>query len=204
MPTPDYAGAIAYALDRLAKELPAERTYHNLFHTRDDVMIAAVRLAGLSGCSEAETRLLEVAAAFHDIGVIGGAQEHEMRGMRIVAQQLPRFGFSGGQIEQIMGMIMATRLPQTPHYPLEELLADADLDVLGRDDFMPRNRALLAEVRAYGTEISLVDWYRGQSRFLQSHTYWSDAACRLRNPQKQQHVELLHREIEKLMAEAAT
>jgi hypothetical protein len=37
---------------------------------------------------------------------------------------------------------------------LEEILADADLDVLGRDDFFSRGQALRAEREALGKMVS--------------------------------------------------
>jgi hypothetical protein len=39
-------------------------------------------------------------------------------------------------------LIMVTRLPQTPNSLLEEIIADADLDSLGRADFQVRYEAL--------------------------------------------------------------
>lgn len=76
-----------------------------------------------------------MAAAFHDIGSIHRAQGHEIASTRGVAPNLPSFGFDAPAIAGIMEMILATRLPQSPHTFLEEILADADLDSLGWDDF---------------------------------------------------------------------
>jgi HD-GYP domain-containing protein (c-di-GMP phosphodiesterase class II) len=72
---PDYAGAIDYALQRLRTEFSPLLTYHT--HTERDVMPAAVRLARLCGLPEADIRLLEVAAAYHDIGQIKTSLGHE-------------------------------------------------------------------------------------------------------------------------------
>lgn len=133
------AGAIAHALARLRAELSPELTYHNVAHTQDDVIPGAARLARLSDMAEGDVCLLEVAAAYHDIGFIHVRVEHEPVSVRIAAETLPAYGFSPQQIERIASMILATRLPQSPHNPLEEILADADLDVPGRDDFFERN-----------------------------------------------------------------
>jgi uncharacterized protein len=88
---------------------------------------------------------------------------------------------------------MATRLPQTPRTALEEILADADLDVLGRDDFLPRNRALQAEVSALGRPVGDKPWLTGQTQFLQSHRYWTAAARSLRDRGKERNIDLLER-----------
>lgn len=183
-PAPDHAGAVAYALDRLRAELPDYLHYHNLAHTRDDVLPAAIRLATLSHVSEPDTRLLEVAAAFHDVGQIHLDMGHEALGTEIIDDVLPGFGFSGEDITRIAAMIMATRLPQTPLNELEALLADADLDSLGREDFLATSVALWRERAERGTDIPWPTWLQHQIAFLTSHRYFTPAARQLRDAGK--------------------
>jgi uncharacterized protein len=189
--SPDYEGARQYALTRLREELAPELTYHNRFHTRDDVLAAVRRLAAMIHIGEEETRLLEIAALYHDLGFVVQRQEHERAGADIAAQVLPGLSFSPSQIATIEGMIAATRLPQSPHTLLEEILADADLDVLGRDDFLPRNRALQAELAALGTTLTDEEWYSDQLRFVQNHRYFTSAAHALRAEGKERNIEKL-------------
>jgi CheY-like chemotaxis protein/class 3 adenylate cyclase/predicted metal-dependent HD superfamily phosphohydrolase len=196
--TADFEGARLYALDRLAKELPAELTYHSPAHTRDEVLPAAQRLAAMIGVPEADVHLLETAAAYHDLGYTRQRQEHERMGSELTAEVLPRFGFSPAQIAAIQGMIMATQLPQSPRTLLEEILADADLDVLGRDDFLERNRDLRDELAASGTQIGDERWYSSQLQMLRSHRYWTAAARNLRAAGKQKNLE----QIQALLAQA--
>ena len=146
---PDYAGAIAYALDRLRTELPAHLYYHNALHTEEDVLPAVVRLARLSNVAEPDLHLLEVGAAFHDLGQIRTNLGHELIGMEIIAWVLPEFGFSPQEIARVSGMILATRLPQTPLNDEQALLCDADLDSLGREDFFATSKALWQERAAW-------------------------------------------------------
>jgi predicted metal-dependent HD superfamily phosphohydrolase len=181
----DYAGAIAYALDRLGNELAPRLSYHNLWHTEHDVFPATQRLAQLSNLSEPETQLLLVAAAFHDIGWIDTAVEHERRGVEVMRAILPHFGFAEQEIERVAGMIMATRIPQSPHNLHEAILADADLDVLGRDDFLMRNQALRQELAAAGANSSDQEWWLAQQRFLGQHQYHTIVARSLRTAGKE-------------------
>lgn len=197
MTTPDYRQAIAYSVNRLRNELSSDLTYHNLWHTQEDVMPAAVQIAQFAGLDEKEMRLLEVAAAFHDIGYTESYANHEMVGARIAAQMLPEFGFSGEDIVDIMGMVIATRLPQSPRTLSEEILADADLDTLGRSDFFPRNEALRQEWAKSGREIGLMSWYESQLAFLKSHQYFTPAAQMLRDKMKVNN----RRELEKRLRE---
>ena len=59
MRDPDFAGATAYALRRLAANLRAPFVYHSLAHTRDEVVPAVARLAALERVTGLERRLLQ-------------------------------------------------------------------------------------------------------------------------------------------------
>lgn len=188
---PDYEGAIAHALGRLENELAPDLVYHNIVHTRNGVMVAAACLAEHSQINSHQARLLSVAAAFHDIGFIENRERHETISVAITAQTLPRFGFGSDQIEQITGMIMATEMPQSPGNFLEEILADADLDILGRPDFFERNELLRQENAAYGQVYTSAEWYREQLAFLRQHRYFTAAARDLRDAGKQANIEAI-------------
>lgn len=188
---PDFAGAQRYALERLERELAPDLAYHSLRHTRADVLPAVERLAVRAGVTGEALQLLRTAAVFHDLGFIEQYTYNEPIGVRMAAEALPGFGYSAAQVRAIGGMILATRLPQTPQTPLEELLADADLDVLGRDDFWELNQALRQELTARGRVIKDTVWYTAQLRFLRAHRYFTAAARDLRDERKQQNVGLL-------------
>jgi hypothetical protein len=190
---PDYAGAIAYALERLRAELPPHFSYHNVMHTEGDVMPAVVRLGRLSKVSEADLHLLAVAAAFHDLGQIKMSLGHELLGIEVASDVLPGFGFGPEEIERVGGMILATRLPQTPLNNEQALLADADLDSLGREDFFATSKALWHERLASGMVIPWQVWLENQLRFLRDHRYFTPAAQTLRNEGKGKNIELLER-----------
>jgi uncharacterized protein len=184
----DHEGARAYALDRLANELASVWVYHSLVHTRDDVLLAAERLAALEGLDDEAALLLRTAACYHDLGYIEQRNQHERIGARMAAAALPAFGYSPRQIALVQGMILATRMPQSPHTPLEQLLADADLDVLGRTDFLTRNHDLRTELESCGVQVDDAAWYAGQLAFLQSHHYWTATMRQLRDQQKRQNI----------------
>jgi uncharacterized protein len=180
----DFEGARQHALEHLERELSPVYTYHSLAHTRDEVVPVAEWLASLEGVSGEALLLLRTAAYYHDIGLLRQRLNHEAAGVQIAAATLPRFGYDPAQIQAIGGMIMATQLPQRPRTPLEALLADADLDVLGRIDFLYRNQALHAEIEAFDGPIGYAQWYGEQLRFIQTHRYWTATARALRDDQK--------------------
>jgi uncharacterized protein len=191
MNSPDFERAKQYALERLEQELPATLTYHCLAHTRDDVVPAVERLAALEGVDGEDLLLLRTAAYYHDLGFAEQATDHEAAAVRIVSEVLPGFGYSPAQIDVISGIILATGVRHSPHTHLEEIMADADLDLFGRDDFWPLNRALRAELEALGQPMTDEAWYGDQLAFLQTHRYFTASAQTLRQGLKQRHIEEL-------------
>ncbi len=194
--TPDYEEALAYALNRLRHELSPELIYHSFWHTSEDVMPTASRLARLLHIPEEDQHLLQVAAAYHDIGYVVTHEAHEQASIEIMKQSLPQFGFTSTDIERLSGLIAATRLPQSPQNLLEEILADADLDVLGREDFWVRSNHLRQELTILGRKTTQRQWYQTQLKFLEDHYYFTSQAKALRQAAKQTHIhvlkELLH------------
>lgn len=182
---PDLARARAYALDRLTRELSPLLTYHSLGHTRDDVLPAAQRLAALAGITGEALLLLETASLYHDLGFVVQREDHESISIAIAEAVLPGLGYTPGQLEVIRDLINATRLPQTPRSFLAEILTDADLDVLGRDDYWSRSDALRAEWAAFGVHSTDTEWYQGQVEFLKGQHYFTPMARALRDAQKQ-------------------
>lgn len=183
----DLVGAKHYALNRLEQQLPERFVYHSLEHTRDNVYPTAMRIAELEGISGRALCLLRTATYFHDLGFSEAphtSQDHEIRGSAIAQQILPAFGYSDDDIRLIQGMILATKLPQTPKTLLEHIIADADLSVLGQRDFLKQNRALRAELESGGMNTDDQRWLTGQYNFLSGHRYFTRAARQLLSAQK--------------------
>lgn len=185
MPDTLHVGAIEFALERLEKELDSRLVYHGVAHTRDSVLPAADRLGRLAGLSAENHLILTTAAAYHDIGFIIQRDGHEAAGCIIARETLPRFGYTPPQIEHVCQTIMATCLPQTPVDLVGELMADADLDVLGRDDLWETMQLLYCEWRNFGQWTTDEAFKAGQLAFISGHSYFSDAAKQLRNKSKQ-------------------
>jgi uncharacterized protein len=189
---PDEQRARAYATSCL-RRLPAGLAYHSLSHTCQDVVPAAERLAARLGVGGQDLVLLRTAAYFHDVGFLERRDQHEAAGARLAASVLVYCGYRPSQVAAVEGMIMATRLPQSPRNVLEQILADADLDSLGRDDFLRTSQALRAELALFGTPIPEAEWYARQLAFLRNHRYFTTAARALRDAGKLRNIALLER-----------
>lgn len=183
----DTRAAKAYVLKRLKEELPTERTYHSLEHTLD-VYASVIDIALNEGLEGEDLELLKIAALYHDCGFVVKNDSHEEVGCSIVAEQLPGFGFSAGQIERICAMIRATKIPQSPVDLPARILCDADLDYLGRGDFKQIGDTLFAEMQAYGTLRTELEWNTLQVGFLTQHRYFTRTNIELREPVKQAHL----------------
>jgi uncharacterized protein len=168
----------------LKEGLPAMLTYHSVGHT-EDVLAAAERLGQAEGLSDDSLLLLRTAALLHDTGFLRTALHHEEASVRIAESLLPAYGYSAGQIAQVSQMILATRIPQSPHDALSAILCDADLDYLGRDDYASIAKLLYSEFLHQGVVKDEEEWLAMQLRFLQGHQYFTQTAIRTREVRKQ-------------------
>jgi uncharacterized protein len=191
--TPDFEKAKEYALNRLKKELSPNLTYHSLMHTKAEAVPAADQLAILEKVGEEDHMLLLTAVYFHDLGLIRQRKDHEMVSIQFAEQTLPEFGYSDAQIAVIRGIILATYLPQSPTNLLERIMADADLDYLGHEDYWKRSIDFRQELDHYGTKFTDEEWYIYQLNFMQPHKYFTDSERVLREPVKQQHITEIRR-----------
>lgn len=201
MGTLNFEQAKRYALDRLERELPSHLYYHGISHTRDDVVPAVEALAALEGIQGNSLLLLLTAAWFHDVGYVEQARHHELISARIALQVLPGFGYSARQVEIVRWAILATALPQSPQTLLEQILTDADLDVLGRDDFMHSNEKLRRELAFFGQEFSDAKWLARQLKFLEDHTYFTASARSLREASQSKNIQMLKTRMKALVDE---
>lgn len=179
--------AVEHIVARLEKDLPKNLYYHSVAHTRD-VLGRVVSLGKAEGVSPRELDLLRVAAAFHDAGFLVNNRNHEKLGCQLVRRILPDYDFSTTDVERICGMIMATKVPQSPRNALEEILCDADLDYLGRDDFHEIGQRLFRELRAYNLLSTARQWDELQVKFITAHRYWTATNRRDREPIKARHL----------------
>jgi uncharacterized protein len=185
-----------YARSRLEKELSPGFYYHSLRHTVEDIVPAAERLAQGEGAQGEPLDLLLTAAWFHDLGFVEARAGHEGVAVRLAAEVLPGYGYTPAHVETIQGIILATVIPQSPTTLLQQILADADLDVLGRDDFMACNHNLRRELAFFGQVVSDQQWYAGQLRFVESHAYFTATARTLRNAGQEKNVGELKRKLD--------
>lgn len=179
-------------LDKMEKELPPDLHYHSVKHTVD--VVTEVELIGWAeGISDDDLLLLKTAALFHDIGHIRSYTEHEYHSTELAREILPSFNYSPEQIEKVCEIIMSTKLPPAPQNILQEIICDADLDYLGRSDFIPVSATLFEELKNRNLIGSLDEWNKKQIEFISNHQYFTATARKLREINKQNQIERINK-----------
>jgi len=84
---------------------------------------------------------------------------------------------------------MATKVPPQPTTLLQEIIADADLDYLGRRDMVPVSDQLYQELKVQGLIGSFNDWNKLQVKFLSVHQYFTETARKMRTVNKEEQIE---------------
>ncbi|MFO7863123.1 MAG: adenylate/guanylate cyclase domain-containing protein [Salinivirgaceae bacterium] len=179
-------------LDILEKGLPEYLYYHNVKHTID--VTSQAELIGIGeGVNDEEMLLLKTAGLFHDAGHTIAYEEHEYHGTQMARKMLPDFHYTPEQIEKICDLIMATKLPPQPKTKLEKIMCDADLDYLGRSDFIPVSNTLYKELSAQNKIGDIDSWNKLQVKFISMHQYFTQTANNLREVNKQKQIERIKR-----------
>lgn len=179
-----------YILQKLTAELDSNLDYHSVAHTLD-VYHTAAMIANHEKISPENTRLLLIAALFHDSGYLYQSNGHEALSCKIATEILPDFGYTETEIENICRIIDATKIPQQPHSELESIICDADLDYLGRDDFFENGYKLYLELKKEGIVTNENEWNQQQVTFMKQHRYFTKTSQQLRNDKKEQNLQLL-------------
>lgn len=182
----------------LTNKLSKSIRFHTLQHTQE--VVAACDLLSKQGqVGEDDHYALMLAAWFHDTGYTGGeAKDHESLSIQLATEFLNAHGATEELKAKITGLINATRMPQTPDNPLQEIICDADLFHLGSPEFKEKSRLLREELVEFGQhDLSKKDWRRINIRFLENHTYFTPYAKEKLEPVKDQHLAGLKEKEEK-------
>ena len=166
----------SYVRALLSENLGPHICYHNLNHT-EEVVKAAQLIAINEKINEDEQEIIQIAAWFHDLGHTQDPQNHEEAGMILAEDFLSRIGYSTANIQIIKGCIAATKMPQNPTNKLQEIICDADLFHLSKDEFEAWSMLLSKEWEETKKEtLTNKKWLEINKTFLESHTYFTDYA----------------------------
>ncbi|NLR82604.1 Pycsar system effector family protein [Chitinophaga eiseniae] len=191
-----------YVLSQYQQHPHPNLVYHNLVHTQQ-VVQAAAQIAAHYRLQDDELLAVYVAAWFHDAGyLIGEGKVHEENGAQEALRFLQEQQVPEKVQSMVQGAILATKMPQSPHTLVEQIVCDADLSHLGSKEFADRNKLLRQELQlTYQRDIPAINWLTNNIAFLTEHHYWTDYAQTLFKQQKDENLAKLKKKLEKKTAE---
>lgn len=179
-----------YILSKLDEELQETLYYHNSAHTID--VLTQVEIIGRGEkVSDEDLLVLKTAALLHDVGFMLEYNNHEDNSISFAKEILPKYNYEEYQIQQIVELIDVTRVGKKPMNYLEKILKDADLDYLGRTDFIPVSERLFRELNAHNGKLELKEWNKMQFDFISQHTYYTATARSIRQVNKERQLDKL-------------
>lgn len=191
-----YYKAERHIIRLLEQGLSEKLHYHSIEHSID-VVKAVERLALLEGITDEGLFLLKTAATYHDAGFVEQYDKNEPIGARLAEEILPKYGYTEQHINTIKELIYVTQIPHQPKNKLEEIMCDADLDYLGRDDFHEIADRLRREFREHGKIDSDRKWDEIQIHFLTAHRYFTDTAINTRQEKKLENIQEIRDRLER-------
>ncbi len=172
--------------------------YHNFSHAMD-VASSAARICDKEGVDSYSSLMVITAALYHDAVFKVGAGDNEERSGRVARHLLYRAGYTRPERDMITQLILATRMPAAPKNLLEKILCDADLDNLGREDFMEKAEL----VRKESGEGNLAAWYSCTLNFMRNHRYHTAYQQRSKKDMLSKNIVRLEERLEEFLSSSA-
>jgi len=173
-----------FVVELMTNKLPEQYVYHNLQHTLD-VVSAAEEIAIHSNLETEQIEVVMAAAYLHDIGYIKNNEQHEDHSITLSREFLDQLGANKKYIEDVIGCIEATKLPQNPKNLPQQVLCDADLYHLSSGHYFEKAELLRAEFSTIEKEdISESEWLDMSTVFIDNHQYFTDYGKLILGPRK--------------------
>jgi predicted metal-dependent HD superfamily phosphohydrolase len=170
------ARARAHVEALLRAKKPGWVKFHTFEHA-EAVVKACKEIGAASRLSDEELEIVMLAAWFHDTGYVEGVKGHEENSVEFAVSFLRETGISENKIAQVAGCIRATKMPQAPKSPMEQLLCDADVAHLASRDFLRVSELIRCEFEhEIGRKLSEIEWLTRNANFVAGHRYFTHYA----------------------------
>jgi predicted metal-dependent HD superfamily phosphohydrolase len=180
-----------YVLAYFATQHDSKLVYHNLAHTQD-VVKSTIQIANHYQLNEKDFFIVVAGAWFHDTGYFEDPINHEQKGAELAIAFLKQKDVPADIMDQVMQLILSTKMPQRPTNQLENILCDGDLFHLGTKEFRKKGKLMHKEVELlYNIDINKKSWRMKDIEFLESQEYHTDYCRLLLSDQKQKNIEEL-------------
>ncbi len=179
---------------------PLENFYYHQYNHSIEVMERAMYLWEKEWLNKDDIEMLWLAGLFHDTGFIIQYDNNEYIWAKIAKNYLKTILYSEEKIKLIEEIILATAYDyKVPKNIYEEIIKDADLDNLWREDFFDKKDAVKKELELIrNIKIKDPDWNHGSLELLKDHKYFTKTQQKEREKQKLENRKVLEEMMEEL------
>jgi adenylate cyclase len=165
-------------LVKIENEIPKNIYFHDSQRAKE--LCIKVELFALSEqIPDEEILNLKTAALFHEVGFIHGYNDRFNFAMDKAREILPVFGYRPEQIEAICKLICSINIPPAPKNKFEEILNDANLDYLAKQDFKEQSLNFYKELVEYNLVTDMIEWYKYQIELLTKYDFFTQSANKM-------------------------
>lgn len=183
----------------LLDNLPNELSFHCRDHTEQIVVPGSLEIARLENLTPENCWLVGIAALFHDTGFTKQYIGNEPIGAKLAEEYMrtAELAYTEAQIQAVTEAILNTNMKNNPPSQLAEVLRDADLSAIGRQDFLTWQNRLRAEVLVHPESPMFENakrdkvWGKFQLNFLVSHRWFTKSAVSLFEEQKKKNIGII-------------
>ncbi|MDD3793677.1 MAG: HD domain-containing protein [Candidatus Gracilibacteria bacterium] len=178
--------------------MPLENHYYHSYEHSIDVMTRAIYLAEKEGLNESDIEILALSGLFHDTGFIIQYDKNEPIGAKIAKNYLKSILYPDEKIKLIEKIILATDPAyKEPKNKYEEIIKDADMDNLGRDDFLKKNNDIKKEIELVKKiKIKDPEWKHASVELLKEYKYKTISQKLERDKKKVENLKKMIHELE--------
>lgn len=179
--------------------LPLEDHYYHSYNHAVDVMERAKYLSQREWLSQDDIEILAISWLFHDTGFIIQYDNNEQIWAKIAKNYLKSILYPDEKIKLIEKIILATDPAyKNPKNYYEEIIKDADMDNLWRDDFKDKNEKLKKEIEIIKKiKINDPEWKHASIELLKEYEFNTNSQKNERNPKKGENLQKMLDELEK-------
>lgn len=178
---------------------PMEDHYYHEYSHALEVMQRAMYLSQKEWLNDDEIEMMGLAAIFHDTGFIIQYDNNEPIWAKIAENYLKSILYPGDKIKRIEEIILATDPKYlTPKNIYEEIIKDADMDNLWREDFFDKSNKLKKEIETIKhIKINDPEWKHGLVELLTEHKFYT----RTQKEERDRKKEVMKHKLEEMIHE---
>lgn len=178
--------------------VPLEQHYYHSYNHAIEVMYRSIYLWKKEWLDDEELEILWLAWLFHDTGFVIQYDKNEPIWAKIAENYLKSILYPSKKIKIIERLILATDPDyKTPIDLYEKIIRDADMDNLGRNDFIDRANSLKKELEVIkNIKIKDPDWNHWLIDLLKEHQYKAFTQKAERDEKKYENLKQMIHELE--------